>query len=395
MQSDGDGFLALDYCEPDGRVIHLALTAIFFDKTILLKKIMPYSVSLTQPEKSVLFRCVRSRRQKIAVGVEIAHSKGNGRCASLNHAVRYQTTEELMMLCKDTVQRTSGLAIWSSILLAMFLSACHAFALDKPERKVSVTEALTQDGMVDWTTGVVTATGIGFPPKESASALHAEKMAKRAALGVAQRNLLEAMKAVRVDSTTLVKNYTVASDEIRVSVEGYVENAKVVKEREVEKGAWEITLEMKLTGKTSALFLPTDAPKPTRLSPMPPTKDTGARSYTGLVVDARGIGVVPAMAPRIVTEDGAEAYSQTYVQAGMVDDQGIVAYVADVQSAKTNPRVTNYPLVVKALKVAKSGRSDLVISNADAQTIHGVPEHFKFLEKAQVIIIVDASAKQR
>lgn len=299
-----------------------------------------------------------------------------------------------MMQSKSEMRWISRPIICFAVMLVAGLYGTYLFAGDARESRSFVTESLTQDGAVDWTNGVVTATGIGFPPKESASALHAQKMAKRAALGVAQRNLLEAFKAVRVDSTTFIKNYTVASDDIRVSVEGYVENAKIVQEREVEKGAWEITLEMKLTGKTSAMFLPKDSPKPMRLTAKPPTDLKGGRAYTGLVVDARGTGVVPAMAPRIVTEDGAEAYSQTYVKAGTVDDQGIVAYVPDVQSAETNARVTNYPLLVKALKVANSGRSDLVISNADAQTIHGVPEHFKFLEKAQVIIILDPSTKQ-
>jgi len=298
-----------------------------------------------------------------------------------------------MMIRNGKAQRTFAMVTWSTILLALFLSACHVVALDASEGRAFVTESLTQDGVVDWTNGVVTARGIGFPPKESASALHAQMMAKRAALGVAQRNLLEAIKAVRVDSTTYVKNYTVASDDIRVSVEGYVENAKVVNEREVEKGAWEITLEMRLTGKTSAVFFPNEAPKPARLAKKPPMDSKGGRPYTGLVVDARGTGVVPAMAPRIVNEDGTEAYSRTYVRSEVADSLGVVAYVGDMQSAETNSRVTNYPLVVKALKVAASGGADIVISNADAQTIHGVPEHFQFLEKAQVIIIMDSSAK--
>jgi len=139
------------------------------------------------------------------------------------------------------------------------------------------------------------------------------------------------------------------------------------------------------------MFAPKDAPMPKRIVPEQPVKVKPGRAYTGLVVDARGTGLLPAMAPRILNEDGIEAYSQTYVQPAKLTDQGIVAYVPDMPSAEANPRVTNYPLVVKAVKIANSGRSDLVISNADAQTIHGVPEHFQFLEKGQVIIVMDSA----
>src|SRR5574338_1071330 len=122
------------------------------------------------------------------------------------------------------------------------------------------TEKLGQDGVVDWTAGVVTATGIGFPPPETLNSTQARLLAKRAAQSVAYRNLLEATKAIRVDSTTTVKNYTTTNDEIQTRVTGMVEDAKIIKERELEKGGYEVTVQMKLTGQTSQMFVPKDAP---------------------------------------------------------------------------------------------------------------------------------------
>ncbi len=52
-------------------------------------------------------------------------------------------------------------------------------------------------GKVDWTTGVITAVGIGAPPAQPANAAQARAMAERAAQVVAYRNLLEAVKACR------------------------------------------------------------------------------------------------------------------------------------------------------------------------------------------------------
>ena len=113
------------------------------------------------------------------------------------------------------------------------------------------------------------------------------------------------------------------------------------------------------------------------------------KSYSGLVIDAQGTGAHAALAPRILNEQGDEAYSVAYVEQRAVAEQGIAIYVSDSPSAYANPRVTNTPLVVKALRSSGNNHTDLVISDADAQTIHGVPNHFKFLKQAKVLVILD------
>jgi hypothetical protein len=78
-----------------------------------------------------------------------------------------------------------------------------------------------------------------------------------------------------------------------------------------------------------------------------------------------------------------------YVEQRDVAKQGIAVYVPDPPSAEAHPRVTNTPLMVKALRAEGKQHTDLVIRDADAQTIHGVPEHFAFLKNAKVLIILD------
>ncbi len=57
-----------------------------------------------------------------------------------------------------------------------------------------VEQPVGSSGKVDWTTGVITAVGIGAPPAQPANAAQARAMAERAAQVVAYRNLLESVK---------------------------------------------------------------------------------------------------------------------------------------------------------------------------------------------------------
>lgn len=273
--------------------------------------------------------------------------------------------------------------------LAFLFSGIFGVAQAASEGAGHYTDAVTPNGRADWTTGIVTAKGIGIPPKNPASALQAKEMARTAAWAVALRNLLEAVKGVYVDSTTTVNNFVTTNDEVRTRVEGVVKGAKLVREQEMPDGSFETTVEMKLTGDFSGVVLPRPS---SRTEPLPLPKYNGPaiqKSYTGLVVDARGTDAHAALAPRILNEQGEEAYSVAYVEQRGVAEQGIVVYVPDAPSAQANPRVTNTPLVVKALRATGNNRTDLVVSDADVQTIHGVPEHFKFLKQAKVLVILD------
>lgn len=257
-----------------------------------------------------------------------------------------------------------------------------------------VIENTTPHGRADWTTGIATAHGIGIPPKEAASPLQAKEMARTAAWAVALRNLLEVVMGIHVNSTTTVSNYVTTNDEVRAKVEGFIRGARLVNEQEMPDGSYETTVEMKLGGEFSKLVVPEIPPRSVPLAhyqPKGPLRST-PKSYTGLVVDARGLGARPALAPRLLTEQGEEAYSIAYVEQQVAAKDGIVLYAPDPASAKSNPRVTATPLLVKALR---ADGADLYISDADAQTIHGVPEHFKFLKQAKVLVVLEQKQPPR
>ena len=252
-----------------------------------------------------------------------------------------------------------------------------------------VVDPVGSTGKVDWTTGVITAVGIGAPPAQPANPAQARAMAERSAQVVAYRNLLEAVKGVRVDSTTTVENFIVTSDVINTQVNGIIQGATIMDKKYMSDGSVEVTVGMKLTGALADALLPKTPLTPPAGSTGTLAPGTPGQLYTGLIVDARGLGVRPAMAPKILDEDGKEVYGSAWINRDYAVREGMVGYMKDPAAAQANPRVTDKPLMVKALKVSGDARVDTVISNADATMLHNASQNLNMLEKCRVIILVD------
>ncbi len=290
-----------------------------------------------------------------------------------------------------------GIRLFAVSLVFVLLAAGFAFA-QLQGSITSLIEPVGSTGKVDWTTGVITAVGIGAPPATPANPAQARAMAERAAQTVAYRNLLEAVKGVRVDSTTTVENFIVQSDVIRTQVSGIIQGAMIMDKKYMSDGSVEVTIGMKLSGELAEMLMPKGpAMPPTPYTPaMPPAGQSGAISpaalgvaYTGLIIDARGLGVRPAMSPKVMNEEGKEIYGSAWISRDYAVQQGMVGYMKDLSAAQSNPRVTDKPLIVKALKLSGDSRVDMVISNADAATLHGMSQNLSFLEKCRVVVLVD------
>ncbi len=276
-----------------------------------------------------------------------------------------------------------------SIALAILLLTAGSVQAQLIGTVKDVIDPVGSTGKIDWSTGVITAVGIGAPPAQPANAAQARAMAERAAQVVAYRNLLEAVKGVRVDSTTTVENFIVTSDVIRTQVNGIIQGATIMDKKYMSDGSVEVTVGMKLTGALADALLPKTPPVPAA-TPAPGAAATApAQLYTGLIVDARGLGVRPAMAPKILNEDGKEVYGSAYINRDWAVREGMVGYLKDADAAKANPRVTDKPLMVKAVKVSGDARVDTVISNADAAALQSASENLSMLQKCRVIILVD------
>ncbi len=304
--------------------------------------------------------------------------------------------------------KTRLLVVVVAVALRLVFPATQGFVSEWHE----LVETVDTHGRINWSQGIITAMGI-TPPEKYYGKPQARPMALRAAQLDAYRNLLEVIKGVRIDSTTVVKNYMVESDVVHSQVSGMVKEAQVVKKEYLSDGTTvKVTLAMSLRGGFAQLILPKDIKQVPEIKTIPsapltpaeeekvgeasvpqssePKTTTAAPTlYTGLVVDARGLDFRPAMSPKIFDENGQEVYGSGYVSREFAVQQGMAGYAKDLTAAQANPRVTNEPFTVKGLRTEGPGRSNVVISNADAAKIRSASENLSFLKKCRVMIVLD------
>ena len=297
------------------------------------------------------------------------------------------------------------------------------------------------NGVINWTQGIVTAKGSGAPPTGITVISQARLMAERAAKADALRNLLEAVKGVRVDADTTVESFITKNDVVMTRVSGIVKGAIVVDKRYLSDGSVEVTVAVYLTGELLAVMLqelppltqtlmpvpaiptiekplpPSLPPSQEKKIPLPPPEkkvppppvaedkktpaapevparieeklDLKKVEYTGLIVDARKLSLRPALIPKILNQKGELVYSSHSVAQRELVKMGLVGYAKDVDAASKNQRVTAEPCVVPGLTATGEKKTDVVISNRDAQIVLTTAPYTGYLKNGRVMIVYD------
>ena len=285
------------------------------------------------------------------------------------------------------------------IIFFLFLFMCHTTSgLSKKSKEVI---QYRQNGHINWTTGMVQAKGVGTPLKKSSGDESVSSMKILSdSKNNARHNMMKTIKTVRINSVQKAENCATIKNSVAKQLEEIIyktrENEKMRKY--LSDGTVEVYLQLSLYGGFAQLFLPQEIKQIESIkqvtvgggnSSSQPSKTSDSKHYTGLVVDATGISVNPAMAPRLLDEDGKEVYGAAFVSREFAVQKGMSGYTKDFKTTKTNPRVGNNPLSVKGLRTTGPGNCDIVISNADASVLRHSSEHLAFLKKCQVIIVLD------
>ncbi len=291
------------------------------------------------------------------------------------------------------------------LLLGVFFAA-ESRGQALPNDAVSCSALVEQvpPGFVNWSEGVLTATGKGMPPEQTRGSAQEREQALARAVDNARAALFAAAGQIRIEAHSRVRDLLEENAPVRQELQDMVQKAQVVHQEYSTDGTVTVRVHMRLAGAFLQLVLP---PRVQQIESVrsvgapvdasggqddQQVMDSSAAAYTGLVVDARGIYVSPRLVPRICDEKGQEVFGAAFASREFAVQNGMSGYLADLEGAARHSRVADHPLVVKGLRTGGEKGTAIVISNTDAARLRGGVENLSFLRRCRVLIVMDAAS---
>lgn len=113
------------------------------------------------------------------------------------------------------------------------------------------------------------------------------------------------------------------------------------------------------------------------------------KDYTGVIIDTRGYGIKPSMAPKIYDANEVEVYGTMNTDLKYIIEVGIVGYAYDLEEAIKDGRVGNNPLIVNAIGRMGAAKDMAIISIKDGDIIRDMANHTTLLNECKVMFIID------
>ena len=262
----------------------------------------------------------------------------------------------------------------------------------------SLTIMQAAEAAAQWEQGAITAEGFGTPPMGTYGS-KASIMARRAAIVDAQRNLAEQVSGVQVDAETTVENFVISSDLVKTKVSALIKGAVVVEEQMMPDGAYRVVMSMPMYGTQglASAIMPAirdntpPTPPPPVISATITTQIQMSGTYTGVIIDASGMGLKPSFSPVIYDTSGRAIYGVSNINYDQAISQGMVGYSASVSAAQALPRAGRSPLVVKAVQVRGGNNStnpvNVVVSVDDGDRILAANQQSQMLASGAVVFV--------
>lgn len=331
--------------------------------------------------------------------------------------------------------------------LTLGFSSSLSFPLDSgTDTGLDYVTKIGDKASINWTTKVITVKGYGIGPIKIKELGRRKLMAQRAAEMDAYRKMLETVKGVRVTSYIDVGEMMRKSPTVETKTEGMVKGMRLVKVTYSNDGSCSVTMEVNIDkdgqflldalnsgeikvtdnypkfdwtkvlkdlknaktqlahsqseleksketlDETKEELAQTKAnlqqkeewirenqpPKPVTPPPVEHRKD-----YTGLLVDARGMKLKPALAPSILNLNKGKMYGLGVIPTQVTGGK-IATYVhGNLEWAKKHKEIGNNPLVVRCIR--SISQSNVMISDQDAQKLVSINNLLK-LQKVAILI---------
>ena len=263
-----------------------------------------------------------------------------------------------------------------------------------------------EKGSINYGDRTIQAIGIGFIPENVINAGQARRSAMRIAKQDALRQLIEIVNGVNVTSETTVSG-AMFDDVIKTQVQGAIRGARQIGQpKYLSDTSVEVVYEVKMAD-ISRVLLPMAEKAPTltfddtnvavsgNVAAAPEQQqtgtDTGVKSggVTGIIIDGTGLGLRPAMSPRILNQGGSVVYGPGQYSRDYAAANGVAGYAKSLDQAKNDTRVQGNPLIIRAASTSGSSSADVIISNADAGKLAVADGAGGLLKNCRVMFVLD------
>ena len=263
-----------------------------------------------------------------------------------------------------------------------------------------------ENGSINYGDRTIQAIGIGFIPENVINAGQARRSAMRIAKQDALRQLIEIVNGVNVTSETTVSG-AMFDDVIKTQVQGAIRGARQIGQpKYLSDTSVEVVYEVKMAD-ISRVLLPMAEKAPTltfddtnvtvsgTVATAPEQQqagtDTGVKSggVTGIIIDGTGLGLRPAMSPRILNQGGSVVYGPGQYSRDYAAANGVAGYAKSLDQAKNDTRVQGNPLIIRAASTSGSTSADVIISNADAGKLAVADGAAGLLKNCRVMFVLD------
>ncbi|PTL80840.1 LPP20 family lipoprotein [Vitiosangium sp. GDMCC 1.1324] len=255
--------------------------------------------------------------------------------------------------------------------------------------------ALAQGNGVDWQRQVLRATGDGPPDVKASNPSQARLGAERSAKADVFAELLEQVKGIQIRADRTVGD-EMAREDTRRQVESVLRGYKVVRNHYYSDSGVQMDVEVPLAALTAVLMAAappatgTAAPaetkpaeaKPAEMKPAEAKKDARAK-YTGVLVDARKLGMVPMLVPRLLDASGQPLYGLESLSAEARKTTGVAGFFKSLEEARKSALVGAKPLVLEA---ARLQGSELQLGTDAAKALAGLDP--SLLAEGRVAILI-------
>ncbi|GAB6097121.1 hypothetical protein JCM14469_33750 [Desulfatiferula olefinivorans] len=251
---------------------------------------------------------------------------------------------------------------------------------------------------IDWSRRLVRARGTAGPGEVTgASVLNRQHRLVDMARHRAETRLMSLIEALPLDSRQSAGAVLASSRDSLDQLTVMIGQARTVQKDYLTDGSVEMMIEMPFDGGFAQLLLPGEIQQIQPLKTVTPVRNPSSpenpiaaeESYTGLVVDTRGLTVRPVLSPRVIDEGGQEIYGPAYVSREHAVQSGTVYYTRSLDDPLLIERTGSRPVIVTGLKVQGTCPADVIISRADASKLHSSPALLGFLGRGRVAVVVD------